>query len=260
MNGKPTHAEGRRQPSYRSVVAALRAAIRDGQLGPNGRLPTETELVDRHRVSRGTVRRAYLELVSEGAVKRFPGKGTFVAPDQPYRRLFGSIDELLALSLDTVMEVLAPFRTVSDSDAAAALGLQFDEVLRVTYRRLHADVPFCYTEVYLPPQMAEHLAGSRFLHQKSARSEQTVLGILDRVLPHPIVGARQTVTAVALPDAIARYIDCAGGDPAMRIERVHFDAVGRPAERCVNYFNPDRYVYRIQLQRHQPHLSPTDRS
>jgi DNA-binding GntR family transcriptional regulator len=247
----------RSQPSYRSLVAALLDAIRDGDLGPNGQLPTETELVDRYRVSRGTVRRAYLELVSDGVVQRFPGKGTFVTRPEPYRRLFGSIDELLALSVDTVMEVLSPLSNVADIDAASALGLQFDEVIRIGYRRLHADAPFCYTEVYLPPRLISHLSGAKFLYQVRSQSKETVLGILDRALPQPIAGARQTVTAVALPEPIAATIDCPVGAPAMQIERVHFDAEGRAVERCLNYFNPSRYAYRSQLQRRSMYASAT---
>ncbi len=245
-----------RRASYRSVAAGLRSAIREGDFGPHGRLPTEAELVERYGVSRGTVRRAYLELVSEGIVSRFPGKGTFAAKPQPYRRLNDSIDELLALSRDTLMEVVNPLTVVEDSDAAAGLGLQFDSVLRITYRRVHLELPFCYTEVFLPTRLAEELSEWPFLWESRARSDETVLGILDRILPHTITGARQVVTAVAIPDAIAQHIDCQGGQAVMRIERVHFDAEGRPVERCVNYFNPERYAYRVQLQRH--HVSLTE--
>ncbi len=46
------------------------------------------------------------------------------------------------------------------------------------------------------------------------------------------------------------YIDCRESEPILRIERNHFAADGRPIERCVNYFNPERCSYRLQLQRH----------
>jgi DNA-binding GntR family transcriptional regulator len=241
----------RREPTYRSLVSAIRTSIRDGSLGPERRLPTEQELAAQYGVSRGTVRRAYLELVNDGTVVRFPGKGSFVSQEQPYQRLFGSIDELLGIAVDTMLEVIEPLHSTNDSDAATALGLQFDDVLKVAYRRLHGDTPFCYSDVFLPPRLFRHLQQFAFLHERMARSEETILSILDRVLPQPITGARQTVTAVALNAGIACHIGCDAGDPAMRIERVHFDADGRPVDRCVNYFNPNRYVYRMQLQRNQ---------
>ncbi len=235
---------------YRLVADDLRDRIRRGQVTEGARLPTEAELVESYKVSRQTVRRAYLELVSEGLVERIPGRGSFPVRRAAYRRTFESVDELLALSLDTVMEVITPLELIADPDAAAALGLQFDDVLHIGYRRLHEDAPFCFTHVHLPPRLAAVLEPARFLRRPLARSRETVLGILDRSLPHPIAGSRQTITAVGVPEELAGWIDCTPAEPVLRIERVHFDADGRPVERCVNYFNPGRYVYRLQLQRH----------
>ena len=45
-----------------------------------GPLPTEHQLADRFDVSRGTLRKAMRQLVDEGRLTRYRGKGTFVAP------------------------------------------------------------------------------------------------------------------------------------------------------------------------------------
>jgi GntR family transcriptional regulator len=95
---------------------------------------------------------------------------------------------------------------------------------------LHQDIAFCYTDVYLPPRMESYLAAAEFLRPKWARSRMTVVGLLDQVLPHPVVGAKQVVTAVAAPSEVAQHIDCQGGEPILKIVRVHFDADGRPVE------------------------------
>ena len=239
----------RRTLSYQVVADALRDHIRQNAQASAQRLPTEAELSARYGVSRGTVRRAYLDLVSEGLVERVPGRGSFPVRRDPYRRTFGTVDELLALSEDTPMEVVLPFAAVSDPDAAAALGLQFDDVYRVTYIRLHDSSPFCYTEVFVPPRLKSILLSAAFLRAVGARSDATILGILDRDMSSPVAGARQAITAVPAPADIAVHIGAQEGDPVLRIERVHFDSEGRPVERCVNHFNPDRYVYRLQLSR-----------
>jgi DNA-binding GntR family transcriptional regulator len=147
------------------------------------------------------------------------------------------------------MEVVLPLSPVMDPDAAAALGLQFDEVFRIAYVRSHEAVPFCYTEVTIPPRLKPLLQPSAFLRSAGAQSDATILGILDREMASPVAGARQAINAVPAPGEIARQIGCVEGDPLLMIERVHFDGEGRPVERCVNYFNPDRYVYRLQLSR-----------
>lgn len=235
--------------SYRLVAEALRTDLRDRSLKPGERLPTELELTKKYGVSRGTVRRAYLDLVGEGLVSRVRGRGTFPASHSPYRRSFNSVEELLALSEDTLMEVVLPLETVNDPEAAAALGLQYDEVLHLSYRRSHEGQPFGYTRVFVPPRLRQYLDDAEFLRQPLARSQATVLGILDRSMTSAVSGSRETVTAVAAPSEVSEQIGCDDGQPVLRIERVHFDSEGRPVERCVNWFNPDRYMYRLQLRR-----------
>ncbi len=248
VNGAP------QGPAYKLVADRLREAIHDAG-SSRDQLPTESELMRLHGVSRQTVRRAYLDLVAEGMVERIQGRGTFPVRRGRYLRSFGSIDDLMALSEDTELEVVDAIRSTMDREVATKLGLQFDDVVYIGYRRLHQELPFCFTKVFLPPAVAEHVAADSFLAKRGARSRATVLAILDKVLPHPISGSKQVITAIAAPAEIGRSIDCDAGEPIMRIERVHFDSEGRPVELCMNYFNPDRYAYTVQLQRHSPSKS-----
>ena len=236
-------------PAYRALADNLRAAILQNHYPDGRRLPTEAELSKQYRVSRQTVRRAYQDLVAEGIVHRIPGKGTFPAARGQYLRSFGSIEDLLALSIDTVLTVIRPLEPATRPEAAAMLGLQFDEILEVGFQRLHDDVPFCYTTVSLPPSLGQLLRKAPFLREVGSRSQTTILALLDRVLDKPITGAKQMITAVAAPALIAPLIECQVDQPVMRIERLYFDADGRPVELAVSYFNPSRYSYRLQLRR-----------
>ena len=67
-------------PVYYQLKQLLQEQILHGQLKPGERIPTEAELCVRYRLSRTPVRRALLELASEGLVVRTPGRGTFVRP------------------------------------------------------------------------------------------------------------------------------------------------------------------------------------
>jgi GntR family transcriptional regulator len=249
LDGLPGATTPRRKVLYQELADQLREDIAEKRYESGGRMPTEAKLTATYGVSRHTVRRAYLELDMAGLVERVPGRGTFASRPIAYVRPFGSVDELLALSMDTEMEIVEPLRFLSDPTFAASLGLQFDEVVRVGFRRFHQELPFCFTYVYLPPRVAEVLNGARFLSQPGARSRTTIIGLLDRALPHRIAGSRQVVTAVAAPASIAASIDCDPSQPILRIERLHFDDSDRPVELCVNYFHPERYSYRLQLRR-----------
>jgi GntR family transcriptional regulator len=65
----------------------LREAIRSNQLAPGERLPSEAELIEHFGVARMTVRQAVQELRSEGLVVAEHGRGVFVRPNPPIRRL-----------------------------------------------------------------------------------------------------------------------------------------------------------------------------
>lgn len=62
-------------PLYRSLAAALRSAVRTGDLAPGDRLPAERTLAAALGVSRATVAAAYDELRGAGAVDSRRGAG-----------------------------------------------------------------------------------------------------------------------------------------------------------------------------------------
>jgi GntR family transcriptional regulator of arabinose operon len=68
---------------YAQLISHFRERILDGSLPAGARLPTELELAQEHRISRGTVRQAMSTLVSEGLLERVRGRGTFVRPLPP---------------------------------------------------------------------------------------------------------------------------------------------------------------------------------
>jgi GntR family transcriptional regulator/MocR family aminotransferase len=72
----PAASEGGRG---RTVEAALRTAIRDGQLAPGVRLPSSRDLAAQLGVARGTVTAAYGQLTAEGYLTARRGSGTSVA-------------------------------------------------------------------------------------------------------------------------------------------------------------------------------------
>lgn len=75
------------RPPYRQIAAILREAISMGRIAPGERLPSEAELVEHFGVARMTVRQAVQELRAEGLVHPQHGRGVFVLPQVPIRRL-----------------------------------------------------------------------------------------------------------------------------------------------------------------------------
>jgi DNA-binding GntR family transcriptional regulator len=234
--------------AYQTVAQDLREAILRDEFG-DGRLPTEAQLAESYGVSRQTVRRAFHDLVAEGMVTRFPGRGTFVAPRGAYLRQFGSVEDLMALALDTTLELLTPLRRTVHLDAASRLRLSSDHVFAMQFRRLYDDTPFCVTSVYLPPESGQALMDVPEFRRAGARTDMTVIGLLDARLDAPIAEAEQSITAVHAPPPIAQHLACEPDTALLRIDRLYFATDGTAVELATSHFLPDRYSYRIRLRR-----------
>lgn len=243
-------------PAYQALREQLREQIAAGRYRDGARLPTESELVSAHGLSRQTVRRAFQDLVAEGVVYRVPGRGTYASdPGRRYLRQLGSIEDLMSLSDDTTMEVLSGLRRRVDVDAASRLRLDDDVVFSVVFRRLHAGdpsaepgVPFVSTTVHLVPSAAAALSSAPELAD-GVVGTQTVIGLLEPHLAEPIAEAAQWITVAPADDAVAAAVGCAPGHPMLRVDRLYSDADGRPVELSVSHFLPEQYTYRVTLRR-----------
>ncbi|MGQ9897100.1 MAG: MocR-like pyridoxine biosynthesis transcription factor PdxR [Acidobacteriota bacterium] len=72
-----------RTPVYLQIKQAVLDAIREGKLAPGARLPATREWARQLGVNRSTVTMAYDELLADGVVESFVGRGTFVARQKP---------------------------------------------------------------------------------------------------------------------------------------------------------------------------------
>jgi len=222
------------KPAYQILREQLRDEIAAGQYSDGARLPTESELVARHGLSRQTVRRAFQDLVAEGAVYRVPGRGTYASEPGRYLRQLGSIEDLMSLSDDTTMEVLAGLRRRVDVDAASRLRLDDDVVYTVVFRRLHDGVPFVSTTVHLVPSAAQPVLASLALAD-GAVGTHTVIGLLEPHLLEPIAEAAQSITVAPAEDLVAGAVGCEAGHPMLRVDRLYSDVSGRPVELSVSH-------------------------
>jgi GntR family transcriptional regulator len=243
-------------PAYQTLRRRLRDDIAAGLYRHGVRLPTESELAAQHGLSRQTVRRAFADLVAEGAVYRVPGRGTYAYDDSSstghrYLRQLGSVEDLMSLSDDTTMEVVSGLRRRVDVDAASRLRLDDDVVHTVVFRRLHGSdpgIPFVLTRVHLPEPVARTVRGRPELFD-GATSSSTVIGLTEPQLGAPIAEAAQSITVSRADDDVVAALGCPRGHPMLRVDRLYSDASGAPVELAVSHFLPEQYTYRVTLRR-----------
>jgi len=241
---------GNEEGAYRSLARELRTALREGQYGEDSQLPTEADLASSHGLSRQTVRRAMQDLVAEGLVYRVPGRGTFPAPrGERYLRQFGSVEDLMGLSLDTDMELVVPLQRQVNMAAAGRLRLDTDVITSLSFRRSHDGLPLCFTTVSMPPIVGRLLEDVADFTTPGATSRHTVLGLLDARLDQPVLEAEQSISVGMVPGAAARSLGLTEGQAVLRIDRMYWDGERRPVELAVSWFHPDHYSYRVRLRR-----------
>ena len=81
-------------PKYYKIYEELLNEIRSGKYQENNRFPSDTELVKKYSVSRGTVREAIKLLFQQGYLVREQGKGTFVT----YKKIHQDPDQLIGFT------------------------------------------------------------------------------------------------------------------------------------------------------------------
>ncbi len=68
--------------AYRQIISGITSMVGDGIIKPGDRLPSERELALYLGVSRGTVKKAYDKLCTNGVTQSIEGSGTFISMGQ----------------------------------------------------------------------------------------------------------------------------------------------------------------------------------
>ncbi len=82
-------------PKFITISESIIEKIRQGELLPGDKVPSENELISTYNISNTTARKCLLEIESKGWARRIKGKGTFVlnrTAEHQLLRTLGSID------------------------------------------------------------------------------------------------------------------------------------------------------------------------
>lgn len=239
------------KPGYKAIAGELRAAIEDGTFQPGSKLASETELMEKYGVSRGTIREALGVLRAEGLVESRRGSGVFVRAFQPIRRnaterlastVWGVGRSIWGVDIDRrhldtanleVREVEPPDRI------AACFGLAPGETVWMRDRDYVVEGRAVQRATsYLPASL---VAGSRITEPNSGPG-----GTYARLaeLGHAPFAFREEIK-VRMPIADeASRLGLMAGTPVILIARTAFDANGIPVE--VNEMTLDASSYLLQ--------------
>jgi DNA-binding GntR family transcriptional regulator len=248
-----------RVPKYHRVADALRTEIRTGELHPGQRLPAETALVERFRVSLPTVRQALSVLRAEGLIESRHGIGTFVKEQHRLQRRsrgrYGSArghQQLLTHHLRH--EIVFAGRGPAPTHIAQIMGIEPGAEIIIRRRNLFNKDTGAPEEIgasYLPIS----IAGGTFLEEPTVVPKALFLCVED-LTGHRYTRARDQWIA-RMPTADESVIlELPTGAPVMHVVHTARDEHGDILEISESVWPADRVIviddYDIEQQPAQP--------
>lgn len=180
------------------IVESLAASIRDGQLQPGAKLPTEAEIMARFDVSRTVVRESLSRLQASGLVETRHGIGTFVLPPQETGNF-----KIMAEDFATVADVISVLELrISLETEAAGLAAQrrtpenllaMENALRAFHDSISQDSDA------VPPDFQFHMEIARSTGNRHFADLMTYLGTM--IIPRTRVN-----TAHSAPEGRLNYL------------------------------------------------------
>ena len=228
-------------PLYHQAAQALEAAIEDGRLPRGSKLGGEVELATRLGISRPTMRAAMRQLVDKGLLLRRRGIGTIVAP-RPVRRavaLTSLYDDLKEAGREPRTRLLSLERVPCPPDVAEHLALEPNApVISFDRLRVAGDDPIALMHNVVPDGLVE------------IRDEDLGRTGLYEVLRSAGLApnfATQRVGARKAGAEEAEMLEMEPGDPVLTVNRIAYDANGRPVEYGAHRYPAESYWFEMML-------------
>ena len=239
---------------FRQIADQLREAIDRGRFKEGEKLPSEAELVDHYGVSRMTVRNSFSILQGEGLVHAEHGKGVFVRPRPPVRRLASDrfarrhreqgksafIVEADAAGSHPQVDSLEVKEEKASQDISTRLG----SVRRVLARRrryLLDGRPVEFATSYLPldiardTPIAEPNPGPGGIYARLEDDGHTFAEFVESLQARPAAKAEATELALS------------PGAPVIHLLRDAVTEEGRVVEVCDTLMAADQFVFEYRI-------------
>lgn len=227
--------------AYRRVAEELRRAIAVGTYPAGSHLPSESDLMARYCVSRGTIRQTFAQLQSDGTIASRQGsRRTVITAPKPE-----GIDDLITFSRwvrAAGREPSARMLRLVERPATRAEELELGlgpgaMVVRTLRLLLVAGVP----------TLLQRASYAEAVGRVIAATDTDDRSITDLLAEHghPCAAAEHTLDAIGATGKDARLLDVAKGDSMLRVRRRTADPTGTPIEWSDNRYRPGSVAYAV---------------
>jgi GntR family transcriptional regulator len=232
-------------PLYHQAYLFIRGLIMNEVFAQGELMPPEIELVHTLGIGRQTLRQAMSQLVEDGLVERFSGRGTFVCEKKIRSDFFldrSFSQEMADLGKKTHSRVVKISNEVIDERAPQCFQNKLGApCLHLTRLRYGDAIPIGFQEAVILTERCPGLDQHDFTKESLFRVITDVYGLEITEIYH-------VVNAVISTEAIAKLLAIKKGAPLLLEKSITFLANGEPIEATTSYFRADQYEYSVRFR------------
>lgn len=234
-------------PKYIQLIEILKNQIQQQTLKPNQQLPNEDELASTYNMSRGTVRKAMIELQNQGLVRKEQGRGTFINEPKPALSGFSLVefDQYIHLQSRTPATQTRQFETITvTSDVAEKLDISPDtQVFHIVQLRLADEMPIVWEERYFDCALCPDLTQEKV-------ELSSVHWLLVEHYRIPLVRLTHQIEIATLPPDKCPIFGVGEAIEVFAVNRLSYTRLNeqiRPAVWYQAYYRADEYPFQAQF-------------
>ncbi|MCL2703179.1 MAG: GntR family transcriptional regulator [Defluviitaleaceae bacterium] len=238
-------------PLYYQLKRQILSMIETGGLKEGDMLPPESEFCAMLSVSRPTIRQSLNELVVEGYLNRYKGRGTFVSKPKIDARFLSNLEtfnnEMRAKNMIPRTEVLT-LEKITDSTNfhQAAEKLQIAPgapLIHLSRLRLADESPLVYVETYLPFEDFTGLLDMDF-------NEKSLYDLLEEHYSVRVSRVRREIEAVNARRNEASLLKIAVNSAISLVKTVGYSgSPSRPVEYSIARYRGDMNKFSVEIYR-----------
>ncbi|VYU02852.1 transcriptional regulator PhoB [Metakosakonia massiliensis] len=229
---------------YATVRQRLLDDIAQGIYKAGQQIPTESELCAQYNVSRITIRKAISDLVADGVLIRWQGKGTFVQSQKVENALLtvsGFTDFGVSQGKPTKEKVIEQAR-ISAAPFCEKLNIPGNSEVFHLSRVMYLDKePLFIDSSWIPlsryPQFDEHYTEGASTYQLFQKHFDT-----------RVVSDKKTIDIFAATRSQVQWLKCELGEPLFRISKIAFDQHNKPVHVSELFCRANRITLTIDNQ------------
>jgi GntR family transcriptional regulator len=235
-------------PLYYQLKKQVLSLVENAVIQEGDMLPPENELCDLLKVSRPTIRQAFTELVTEGYLSRYKGKGTFVSKPKVDERFFSKLEtfhnEMTAKGLTPHTLVLGFKKLVGPYEANERLSLPLDAPLLYLSRLRSVDnVPLVYVETFLPYEPFKKLMDVDF-------STNSLYDSLEKLCHVRVNRVLREIEAINAPKKTAELLQITKNKALSMVKTVAYsEGSPSPVEFSIARYRGDLNKFSIEVYR-----------